>query len=434
MLSNKKMKIMSGLLLIALLTMLMPASALALDPLPVDPAILTTNVNWSTGEFLESSANDGSIGNVITVTLDGLGTFKGSDGSVFPASAYTYDHVPAGLHVQVVQINNKTAQISLPGHAGKHTTINSISDLTIDLSGIINYLVLSGGSRDNLKVTYTGYPMFYVIPDLIPDQFAAVPYMTWSDNQFVEAGSNDGSIATTLLVSITKASFTGPDGSVYTAGNQYTAANLPAGLTVKISKINDSTVKIELPGKAHDNEEPDSINNLNISFTDAAIDNASVFTFVYNQSRDDLKISFNDAPAVVDPPKTIHATISIGSLIYTVNSVPYQMDALPYIANSRTYVPVRYLAYALGLTADNIDWDNESRTVTIVDAGGSKAIQLTIGSRYLNVNGLPTLMDVAPEITSSRTMLPARWVAEALGAVVGWDASTRTVVIDKIVN
>ena len=39
--------------------------------------------------------------------------------------------------------------------------------------------------------------------------------------------------------------------------------------------------------------------------------------------------------------------------------------------------------------------------------------------------------DVAPEIASDRTMLPARYVAEAFGAVVGWDAGTRTVLIQN---
>ncbi len=440
MLLNKKVKLMAGLLVLILFTMLIPASALGIDPLaydiiPIDPSIFTTTVEWSGDEFVESTDNDGSIGNVITVSLDGTGTFNGSDGTIFPASSYSVDNVPDGLSVQIVQVTNKTAQISLTGNASNHTTINSISDLSIDLSDLITAITLISGSRDDLKITYTGYPLFYVIPHLIPGQFVTAPCMTWSDDEFEEASINDGSIATSLLVTITNATFTGSNGSVYTAGNQYTAANLPAGLTVKISKINDYTIKIELLGEADDNEAADSINNLNISFTDAAIDNTSIFSFVYNQSRDNLAISFEDAEtSTTTPYSTIHATITIGSLIYTVNDVPAQMDALPYITNSRTYVPVRYLAYALGLTADDIDWDNASRTVTIVDANSSTTIQLTIGSKYLFVNGTPTLMDVAPEITSSRTMLPARWVAEALGAAVGWDSATRTVVIDKIVN
>lgn len=37
--------------------------------------------------------------------------------------------------------------------------------------------------------------------------------------------------------------------------------------------------------------------------------------------------------------------------------------------------------------------------------------------------------DVAPEIVDGRTCLPIRFVVEALGGVLGWDAYTRIVTI-----
>jgi len=45
------------------------------------------------------------------------------------------------------------------------------------------------------------------------------------------------------------------------------------------------------------------------------------------------------------------------------------------------------------------------------------------------VNGQSTRMDVSPEITNDRTFLPARWVAEALGAEVEWDENTKQAII-----
>jgi len=39
--------------------------------------------------------------------------------------------------------------------------------------------------------------------------------------------------------------------------------------------------------------------------------------------------------------------------------------------------------------------------------------------------------DVAPEIVAGRTFLPARYVAEAFGAAVVWDAAANTVSIQK---
>jgi hypothetical protein len=38
-------------------------------------------------------------------------------------------------------------------------------------------------------------------------------------------------------------------------------------------------------------------------------------------------------------------------------------------------------------------------------------------------------MDVAPEIKDGRTMLPFRWIAQALGASVEWDEATQTVTV-----
>ena len=54
---------------------------------------------------------------------------------------------------------------------------------------------------------------------------------------------------------------------------------------------------------------------------------------------------------------------------------------------------------------------------------GQTVIRLTIGSSRYLVNGSPRNMDVAPMIREGRTLLPIRFVAEPLGAAVGWDAA-----------
>ena len=47
----------------------------------------------------------------------------------------------------------------------------------------------------------------------------------------------------------------------------------------------------------------------------------------------------------------------------------------------------------------------------------------------LVVNGQEIKPDVAPQIVGNRTMVPVRWIAEALGAEVEWDAQSKTVFI-----
>ena len=56
---------------------------------------------------------------------------------------------------------------------------------------------------------------------------------------------------------------------------------------------------------------------------------------------------------------------------------------------------------------------------------------LTLGSQELELDGQTIQMDVAPMVdtASSRTLLPIRYVAEATGATVDWDADSNCVVI-----
>jgi hypothetical protein len=134
------------------------------------------------------------------------------------------------------------------------------------------------------------------------------------------------------------------------------------------------------------------------------------------------------AKAITPAPAEIagNGEFKISSNIYKVNGVAKVMDVAPYIKGDRTYVPMRYLGEILGA---EVVWDDAARTVTLTK--GDTTVVFTIGSTSYTVNGEAKTADVAPEIANDRTMLPARFVAEAFGAVVGWDAATQTVLIQK---
>ena len=57
------------------------------------------------------------------------------------------------------------------------------------------------------------------------------------------------------------------------------------------------------------------------------------------------------------------------------------------------------------------------------------AMQMTVGKTAYTVNGEAKTMDVAPIIRGDRTMLPVRYIAEALGATVLWDGATSTATV-----
>ena len=123
------------------------------------------------------------------------------------------------------------------------------------------------------------------------------------------------------------------------------------------------------------------------------------------------------------------AVFTIDSIAYTLNGEENEMDVAPYIKDDRTFLPVRYVAYAVGISPEDILWDPVDRTVTIFK--GDRIVQLTIDSKVMVVNGVNVNMDVAPEITDGRTMMPIRWVGQALGATINWDSATKTVTVEN---
>ncbi|HHW42281.1 MAG TPA: copper amine oxidase N-terminal domain-containing protein, partial [Desulfotomaculum sp.] len=130
-------------------------------------------------------------------------------------------------------------------------------------------------------------------------------------------------------------------------------------------------------------------------------------------------------PALAGP--THKAVFVIGQSKYIMDGQEKAMDAAAFIVNDRTYVPVRYLALALGVAEKDIGWEEKAGTVTL--ALDDITLKLVVGSKTLYVNGQMKTMDVAPLIREGRTYLPARWVAEAFGYEVGWEPKSRAVLV-----
>ncbi len=122
----------------------------------------------------------------------------------------------------------------------------------------------------------------------------------------------------------------------------------------------------------------------------------------------------------------------VGKSSYIVDNRPQDMDAAPFIENSRTYVPVRYLALSLGIQSDRIQWNPAKQLVTLSD--GDTTVTLAIGSSVIYVDNKPVLIDTAPLIRQGRTYLPARYVAEAFGYQVDWDGRTQSILIGLHLN
>ena len=104
-------------------------------------------------------------------------------------------------------------------------------------------------------------------------------------------------------------------------------------------------------------------------------------------------------------------TFIIGNTTFVANGATKAADVAPYVANGRTFIPVRAFAEATGA---KVEYDAATQVITITGEGLSA--QMTIGSNILTVNGQTTVMDTAAAVTAEgRTVLPVRFAGQALG-------------------
>jgi hypothetical protein len=101
-------------------------------------------------------------------------------------------------------------------------------------------------------------------------------------------------------------------------------------------------------------------------------------------------------------------------------------DVVPQNIDGRVLVPIRTISEEMGA---EVGYEHETRTVTIMD--GEKEIILKIGEATAYIDGAEYELDVPASIIDGRTMVPIRFVAEAMDSVVDWDGDTKTVIIFK---
>lgn len=118
------------------------------------------------------------------------------------------------------------------------------------------------------------------------------------------------------------------------------------------------------------------------------------------------------------------ARVQAQSIRVVIDGQLVVFDQPPAAIGGRVLVPLRGVFERLGAF---VQWDPRTNTVTAIRA--DTQVQLVIGSRQATVNGRVVALDVPALIVAGRTLVPLRFVSEAMGARVDWDASARTVFI-----
>lgn len=145
-----------------------------------------------------------------------------------------------------------------------------------------------------------------------------------------------------------------------------------------------------------------------------------------------LEIAKKDIPVPTPvptptPKENKEAIFTVGSKIYTLDGKRNTMDTTLYMKQGRIFLPQRYLAYSLGLSDNDIIWDQQDKTVSFVK--DSTIVTIKAGTPIYTVNGNQQRMDIAPEVINGILMCPARYVAEAMGSSVFWNPNTQKVTI-----
>lgn len=108
----------------------------------------------------------------------------------------------------------------------------------------------------------------------------------------------------------------------------------------------------------------------------------------------------------------------------SINGNEQLYDQNPVIINGRTLVPMRAIFESLGAT---VEWNDEEKSVTAKK--DFTTIKIGIGKKYATVNDKSVRLDTSASIINSRTLVPVRFVSEALGAQVKWNNEERKVEI-----
>ncbi|MBG9693634.1 MULTISPECIES: copper amine oxidase N-terminal domain-containing protein [Lysinibacillus] len=127
------------------------------------------------------------------------------------------------------------------------------------------------------------------------------------------------------------------------------------------------------------------------------------------------------------PTTAIQAPALTKVAVY-LNNVKQSYTPSAYMKNGTTLVPMKPIFEALGAT---VSYDNATKKVTATKVG--KKIVIGVGNKtaYVDANGTTSTISLShpAEVYQGTTMVPLRFVSQALGAEVTFDEAKLTVYI-----
>ncbi|MEW9124987.1 MAG: copper amine oxidase N-terminal domain-containing protein [Thermotaleaceae bacterium] len=119
--------------------------------------------------------------------------------------------------------------------------------------------------------------------------------------------------------------------------------------------------------------------------------------------------------------------LAVNDIWVTVNGDVLTFDQPPIIINQRVMVPLRAIFEALECT---VDWNSKMQMITAYSPD-MHILEIHVGETSAYKDGELIKMDVPAKIVNGRTLVPVRFVAEALDCKVEWENSSKKVIITK---
>jgi hypothetical protein len=236
------------------------------------------------GNFTEVAGNTGSVvGSSRTATITG-DTFQdvNADDLMDYGVEYTLTNAPAGLTpVLTLSTGDTVATLTFTGTATTHTNAVDVSALTITF--------LNGAFTNTTTATnVTGFSNAAGVIDFIDIS------MSYSGGTFSEASTLNGAIGNTVTVTLTGDTFTASSGVMSGGGVDYTASNVPSGLTMVVTRTSATTAEISFTGTAASHANANDIANLGITFASATFTNALAAN-ITDSAKTNFIVDFGDA-------------------------------------------------------------------------------------------------------------------------------------------
>ncbi len=155
--------------------------------------------------------------------------------------------------------------------------------------GTAVYMAPSGPTNE---IPVNGWSSISTACDPPPTVLPAPPTLSYDADAFLESVTNDGTIGNALTVTYDYPegdSFSGPNGVF--EPTKYTAANVPDGLSVEITKIADTELSVSLTGAVTEHSLANCVANLELAFHDTAFTGGDAAA-IYDSTRSDLAASF----------------------------------------------------------------------------------------------------------------------------------------------